>query len=209
MNMDTVNQYLDAYGYGVIFIFLFFGIVGIPAPEESLLVLIGILSGQNEERLIYSILTAFAGTYVGMLTAYGMGRFFGPTVLRYGRFIGLTRERWERVSNGYMGRINRTIIAGLYIPGVRQINPYFAGMKQIPFGRYFWVSALGSALWVVPFVLLGHFAGKTFHIKPEVVPYFGLALLVLFLLGVLVKWLKRKRLEKRVVSGKNQAGKED
>ena len=87
MNMDTVNQYLDAYGYGVIFIFLFFGIVGIPAPEESLLVLIGILSGQNEERLIYSILTAYAGTFVGMLTAYGAGRFFGPTVLRYGRFI--------------------------------------------------------------------------------------------------------------------------
>jgi len=181
MNMDTVNQYLDAYGYGVIFIFLFFGIVGIPAPEESLLVLIGILSGQNEERLIYSILTAYAGTFVGMLTAYGAGRFFGPTVLRYGRFLGLTKERWERVSNGYMERINRTIIGGLYIPG----------------------------LWVVPFVLLGHFAGKTFHIKPEVVPYFGLALLVLFLLGVLVKWLKRKRLEKRVVSGKNEAGKED
>lgn len=137
MNMDTVNQYLDAYGYGVIFIFLFFGIVGIPAPEESLLVLIGILSGQNEERLIYSILTAYAGTFVGMLTAYGAGRFFGPTVLRYGRFLGLTKERWERVSNGYMERINRTIIGGLYIPGVRQINPYFAGLKRISFGRYF------------------------------------------------------------------------
>ena len=209
MNMDTVNHYLDAYGYSVIFIFLFFGIVGIPAPEESLLVLIGILSGQDEERLIYSILTAYAGTLVGMLTAYGVGRFFRPAVLRYGRFIGLTRERWDRLSSGYMGRINRALFIGFYIPGIRQINPYFAGMKQVPFVHYLVISVVGSALWVAPFVLLGHFAGKSFHINPDVVPYFGFALLVLFLLGVFVKWLKRKRLEKRVVSGKKQVGKEE
>ena len=41
MNIETILHYIDIYGYLIIFLFLFFGIVGIPAPEESLLFLIG------------------------------------------------------------------------------------------------------------------------------------------------------------------------
>lgn len=70
MSMDSLVHYLDSYGYMIIFIFLFFGIVGIPAPEESLLFLIGILSEQQDVKLFPAVLSAFAGSFTGMLAAF-------------------------------------------------------------------------------------------------------------------------------------------
>ncbi len=208
MNMDTVNQYLDAYGYGVIFIFYFLASSGsgtgrittrpdwyLKWSERRTFDLFDLDGIRRNVRRHVDGIWRGALLWTDRLTIRSVHRIDEGAL-----GAGVKRLHGTHQSDDHRGSLYSWRAANQSV---------FCGMKQIPFSRYFWVSALGSALWVVPFVLLGHFAGKTFHIKPEVVPYFGLALLVLFLLGVLVKWLKRKRLEKRVVSGKNQAGKED
>lgn len=48
--MDTGAwlPYVQSYGYVMLFLFLFCGIVGIPAPEESLLFFVGVVIAKNQ-----------------------------------------------------------------------------------------------------------------------------------------------------------------
>jgi membrane protein YqaA with SNARE-associated domain len=98
--MDTaiIFTYIQSYGYFIIFLFLFFGIIGIPAPEESLLFFLGVLVAQQQLLWAYCFIVSWFGATMGMLTAYGMGFFFGhPFMKKYGKYIGMKAGASESV----------------------------------------------------------------------------------------------------------------
>ena len=194
MNVETIINYINIYGYLVIFLFLFFGIVGIPAPEESLLLLVGVLSIHDKLSLGLAMLCAILGAFIGMLTAYVVGKYIGsPFLKRYGKYVGITDARWEKVSHKYTNNVRKTIVVGFYLPGIRQISPYFAGMNKIPFRCFFFFSLLGTLLWTIPFILVGFYGGKLFHINPNYVPYIGIVFFFLFLIYVMIKYIIGKK----------------
>ncbi|PLS18416.1 DedA family protein [Bacillus sp. M6-12] len=197
MNIDMLLGYIDVYGYAIIFIFLFLGIVGIPAPEESLLFLIGVLAINHKLSFIGAAFFAWAGAFAGMAVAYVCGWYVGyPFIRKYGKFIGVTEERWLRAKEKYTGNVRKTILLGFYLPGLRQISPYFAGISRISFRTFILYSFLGSILWTFPFILGGYFAGSFFDINPKYVPYVGVVLLILFCLYSLIKYFQRKKEKK-------------
>ncbi|KWW16537.1 MULTISPECIES: DedA family protein [Peribacillus] len=194
MNIDTILHFINIYGYLIIFLFLFLGIVGIPAPEESLLFLIGVLIVQDKLAFGLSVLSAFLGAFIGMLVAYVCGKYVGyPFINKYGKYVGITNERWEKAKINYMENIQKTIVFGFYIPGMRQISPYFAGISNIPFRKFFFLSLLGTFLWTVPFIVAGYYMGNAFNINPEYVPYLGVFFLFIFVLYGTFKYIKRKK----------------
>lgn len=196
MNVDTIINYINIYGYFVIFLFLFFGIIGIPAPEESLLFLIGVLSFHHKLSFGLTILCSSLGAFIGMLTAYAVGKYVGsPFIGKYGKYIGITDDRWEKVSRIYSKNVRKTIVFGFYLPGIRQISPYFAGINNIPFRMFLVFSLLGTVLWTIPFIVGGYYAGKVFHINPDYIPFAGLVFFILFLLYVILNFLKKKKKE--------------
>ena len=193
MNIETIIHYINIYGYFVIFLFLFFGIVGIPAPEESLLFLIGVLITHHQLSFPLSFISAFLGAITGMLTAFVCGKYMGhPFINRFGKYVGITEERWEKAQSKYTHNMKKTIIFGFYMPGIRQISPYFAGITKVPFQQFLLLSMFGAFLWTVPFILAGYFLGKAFHINPVYVPYLGILFLVIFFLYVFIKHLKNR-----------------
>lgn len=194
MNIDTVLQYIDMYGYVIIFLFLFFGIVGIPAPEESLLFLTGILIVHHQLLFGWAVLSAILGAYSGMLTAYICGKYIGfPFINKYGKYVGITIGRWRKVQNAYEKNVQKTILFGFYIPGIRQISPYFAGMSKTPFYKYSLLALLGTLLWTVPIIGAGYYLGTVFHINPAYVPYLSILFFIVFLLYVLISYIRIKR----------------
>ncbi|MBT2665683.1 DedA family protein [Bacillus sp. ISL-4] len=194
MNIDTLLHFIDSYGYLIIFLFLFFGIVGVPAPEESLLFLIGVLAVQGKLSMGLAMLCAILGAFIGMLAAYACGKYVGyPFINKYGRFIGITSERWEKAKKNYTNNAQKTLVLGFYIPGIRQISPYFAGISSIPFRKYFLFSLLGTLLWTVPLIVAGYFVGDAFDVNPKYVPYLGVVFLIIFVLYVTIKYMKKRK----------------
>ncbi|HJV32287.1 MAG TPA: DedA family protein, partial [Bacillales bacterium] len=188
MSMQTVLNNIEAYGYIVIALSLFFGIVGIPAPEESLLFFIGVLVVHHKLAFGQAVMSAIFGAFIGMLTAYVCGKYVGyPFIKKFGKYIGITDARWEKAKDKYTNHARKTILFGFYMPGIRQISPYFAGITNIPFRSFFVFSLMGSILWIIPSIAAGYFAGRIFHINPAYVPYLGLFFLVLFVIYVLFK----------------------
>ncbi|MDQ0218379.1 DedA family protein [Peribacillus cavernae] len=188
MSLENVTPYIQQYGYWLVFFILFCGIVGIPAPEETFLLFIGILCAKHQ--LSYSISTgaAIIGVLVGMLTAYWIGKKVGlPFVHKYGRYVKITPERWDRVDKKFRKHGTKSLIVGFYLPGLRQLNPYIAGACRYPFYYYLFLSIIGSGLWVTIFITLGYFLGDQIDIA-----YIGL-IAALLLVFVFVKWVKDKK----------------
>ncbi|PLT35475.1 DedA family protein [Bacillus sp. V5-8f] len=194
MTVDTITHYINIYGYFIIFLFLYFGVVGIPAPEESLLFLIGVLVIHQQLDFGLAVFSATLGVFLGMLTAYGCGKFVGyPFINRFGKYVGITAERWEKAKNQYAKNVGKTIIFGLYIPGLRQISPYFAGIANIGFPTFFIYSLVGTVCWAVPFIVAGYVAGDLFDINPMYVPYLGILFSFIFIIYVSIKYVRKKR----------------
>lgn len=196
MSMEMITTYLSQYGSLIIFIALFFGIVGIPAPEESFLVFLGIVCVNGELSIGNSLFFAVFGTITGMVVAYVVGRVFGTRIIdKFGKYVELTEERWQQMKNKYEKNAAFSIIFGLYLPGIRQVNPYFAGTSHIRFIPFMLYAIIGSLLWVVPYILVGFLFGRWFHIPVQYISILGFVLLFLFFVTLLIKHMKRKQVK--------------
>ncbi|MGG0643194.1 DedA family protein [Sporosarcina gallistercoris] len=195
MSIEALTDYLLQYGSIVIFILLFFGIVGIPSPEESLIFLIGVLIANHQLHAIPTAIAAIAGALTGMMTAYAGGRFIGyPLLHKVGRFVGLTKDRWKKAEQSFKRRSKRTVIFGFYMPGIRQISPYFAGLTSMPVYQFFGLAVFGTVLWVVPFLAAGYVLGRSFRVNPSYAPLVGV-----FFLVVMVGWFFFKKMSSKKV----------
>lgn len=166
--MDQIQALFYTYGYLAVFIFLYCGLIGIPAAEESFMIFIGITLQVSDPgqpvSLPICIVMAALGSTAGMMTAYLIGYYIGePFIVRFGKYIGLTAERWKKAQKRFQKHSFLAIIAGYFIPGIRQINPYLAGMSRTRFVTFATASLIGSSVWSALFILLGYFMGGQIH----------------------------------------------
>ncbi|MDM5336774.1 DedA family protein [Fictibacillus enclensis] len=191
MSLDTVISYLQNYGHWIILLVLFCGITGIPAPEESFLFLVGVLVAKGHLEFGTSFLYAFMGTVAGMFASYWLGRKLGlPFIERYGKFIKITPDRWKAVEKRFHEHAITTLLFGFYLPGLRQLAPYIAGISTYSFLRYVLLSVLGSGMWTAAFISIGYFFGD--QVKLSYLPWIAAAALLLFVLTVFRKKFTNK-----------------
>ncbi|MFC3886155.1 DedA family protein [Bacillus songklensis] len=165
MDLQFISDYIRLFGPIVIFVILFCGIVGIPAPEESFLLLLGVLISKNQLSLDRSLLNAFLGTSVGMVVAYVAGYFIGaPFLYKYGKYIGFNEEKLRKAEKGFSKYGKWTILFGFFIPGLRQLSPYLAGISHYTFWLFLILSVSGSAIWTCTFLFLGYYVGGSIDV---------------------------------------------
>ncbi|RDI39883.1 DedA family protein [Falsibacillus pallidus] len=189
---EHILELLNQYSYLLIFVMGFFGIVGIPAPEESLFVYLGVLSKQGGLSLIGCIASSTLGSFTGMVTAYLLGAYIGkPFLSRFGKYLGLNSDRWESFMSHW--NVKRSLLKGFFIPGVRQLNPYFAGIEHISFLLFLLLSFVGALIWTSAYTLLGFFISTYIPIHPIIITYVGIALFALFIIQMIIRWIKSRQ----------------
>jgi membrane protein DedA with SNARE-associated domain len=93
-----LEPWLHHYGVVAVFFILTFESLGLPLPGESLLIVAAILAGRGDISFSGLFFAAWAGAVIGDNIGYVIGRMLGRNLLRrYGRKIGLTAERLNKV----------------------------------------------------------------------------------------------------------------
>ena len=193
MSATNITEAFVTYGYSIIFICAFFGIIGIPAPEESLLVIIGMACVHHTMDFTIASVVATSGTIVGMLTGYCLGKYLGlPILLRFGHLFGFTVERFASLETKYKKHSRIAVMFGFYLPGIRQLSPYVAGTVNLRFPLFLLYASIGALLWVIPYMAAGYFIGSTFSIPPAYVSSIGFILFGIFILHLIIQGIKKK-----------------
>ncbi|MBE3563538.1 MAG: DedA family protein [Hydrogenibacillus schlegelii] len=197
-----VETWIAQYGLVALAVALALEVIALPIPGETLMVYVGTLVGRGVFPWWAAVGLATAGSIVGITVAYFLGRVFGlPLLLRYGRVVHLTPERIERTS-AWFDRIGYPLIAvGYFIPGVRHLTGYLAGILRVP-PPLFAVFAYGGAfLWTATFISLGKWVGEKWAVYHETLTRAAwiLAAVVAVLFAVYLLFFVDRRLIKKTV----------
>ena len=193
MALDVITNYLQLYGYWVIFLVLFFGIVGIPAPEETFVIFIGAVIADQSMHFLWAICAALVGANLGMFITYMIGRKLGLSLIhKYGELVKITPERWQRMQSKFERYNDKILIIGYFLPGLRQLTPYMSGTRELPLARFFPFAFLGSLLWTSIYMTIGFYFGNIIGLK--YISLFAIIFFLVFVMGLLWKgWLSPAR----------------
>jgi membrane protein DedA with SNARE-associated domain len=196
MPIETIQHWLDLYGYAALFFALVFGIVGLPVPDESLLTLSGYLVSTGRFHFAPTFLVAVLGSLTGISLSYWIGRAGGYRLIhRYGPRFHLTDERLQKV-NRWFDRIGKwTLTVGYFIPGVRHFTALVAGASNLRYPVFAVFAYSGGLIWSLTFITLGYTLGETWSANFQLGYRLPIAIgaLVVFIVIAVVWYLRRKK----------------
>lgn len=199
--MAYVLQWLMRYGYGALFTMLMLGIVGLPVPDEVLLLTAGQLAWQGVFKLPLVMVIAFCGAVCGISLSFTIGRLVGMAMLRRGKFWRLRPEHLKRVC-AWLERWGKwTFVFGYYVPGFRHAVALVAGASRWPLRHFMPFAYGGAAIWSATFILLGFFFGHdALRLVPIVHRYmeYVIAAAVALLATAATIWWYRRRAKARL-----------
>lgn len=162
MSSAHLILYITQYGYVGLFMVLGISILGIPIPDETLMVFIGFLVFQGKLNFYLAVAAAASGSIIGITSAYLLGSLFQRKVLDY-----LTKHagsaRLEKAFNWYHRHGGKLLTIGYFIPGVRHISGYVAGVGRLSYKSFAIFAYVGAVLWVAAWVSLGRLLGSRWN----------------------------------------------
>ncbi|GAA3413897.1 hypothetical protein GCM10020370_72120 [Paenibacillus hodogayensis] len=159
------SAYLLHLGFIPILFLFVFGVMGIlPVPEETYMIVMGVLIAHGSMKYATGLSAAFLGTVIGMTSAYMLGRWLGPNIIRkVGRKIGISDERWTKLEAWNRKHGKWTLLFGYFVPVFRLLTAYSAGIGHMSYRRFAIGAYTGAAMWTFLFVTVGVMAGKGWH----------------------------------------------
>jgi membrane protein DedA with SNARE-associated domain len=196
--MELIIQWITQYGYAAIFALLMFGIVGLPIPDETILVYAGFLVSRGHLRLVPVLLVAFLGSACGISVSYILGRTLGlGCVHKFGRYLHVTEARLEVVHRWFARIGHWALFVGYYIAGVRHFTAVVAGTSHLEYRLFAAYAYSGAFVWACTFLGLGYFFGEHWREVAELARrhllWISLVALALAAAYGLYRWWKRAR----------------
>lgn len=174
-----LSQAVDALGpwaYGAIFFTIFAetGLVVTPfLPGESLLLTSGTLAGAGVLHIAALWPLLVGASFLGDVVNYSIGRWLGKHLLSKPRKY-LKPEHVRDAHAFYEQHGGLAVVVCRFLPIVRTLVPFVAGITRMEFHRYLAFAALGSVLWVTIFLGAGYLFGSV----PWVQEYLAIALMI-------------------------------
>lgn len=161
LNLDTFSTWLVEYGSFVLFLLLALGIIAFPVPEETLLVISGILMHRGSLTIVETILAAIGGSICGITASYFIGQQAGHFFLhRAGKWFGVSQSHFDKAHVWFERYGKWTLFIGYFIPGVRHFTGFTAGMAELEFRHFALFAYSGAIVWVTTFLSIGYFFGN-------------------------------------------------
>ena len=198
--MQFLLAWLTQHGYSGLFFLLMLGILGLPIPDETLLVFCGYLIYKGRLLPAPAFASGFAGSVCGITLSYVIGlKFSREAIFRYGKYFGITAKHVDDVTRWFYRFGLWLLSVGYFIPGVRHFTALTAGLSQLSPRRFAKFAYPGAAVWVATFLTLGYVFGERWEHTSELVHRYslivagtlaGVALLAWLIRTVLLKYEK-------------------
>ncbi len=176
----VIAQY-GAWTYLLLFAIVFCetGLVVAPfLPGDSLLFAAGAFAGVGALSAWNLIGLLLVAAVLGNTVNYWVGYLIGPRLVAGGR---VRPEHLQRTHEFYEKYGAKTIVITRFVPIVRTIAPFVAGLGRMSFRKFSAYNVAGGLLWVV----IGIMAGDLFGNVPAVKKSFSLVLLAIVVISLL------------------------
>ena len=181
-----LHELVVHFGYAGLFLVMLLGNCAVPAGTEIVMPTAGALAAQGELPTLLGIpgwivvgAVGTLGEIVGGSIFYAVGYYGGvPVVEKYGRYVGFDRKKLARVHAYYERFGTPTVFWCRFIPFVRGVSAFPAGLAQMQKRYFLTYTALGSAIFCFGLAFLGELAGRNIDTVTATLHKAGLAIVV-------------------------------
>lgn len=181
--------------FGYIGIFMLIAIENIfpPIPSEVILTFGGFMTTYSKLTIWGVILTATAGSILGAIILYGVGRLLKAERIskllegKIGKLLGFKPSDVYKACDWFNTKGKKTVLICRCIPIVRSLISIPAGISNMEFGIFLILTAIGSFIWNIVLVYLGAAAGSAWQkIAEGTGVYQTITIIILAILAALV-----------------------
>ncbi|MCR8635253.1 DedA family protein [Paenibacillus radicis (ex Xue et al. 2023)] len=199
MNYDMLLSMIGQYGYAALFFALWLGIVGMPIPDEVIVMTGGAVTANGILQIIPAFIVTYLGVISGLSLGYVLGRFIGkPVIERLKRKKKM--EKYLTASEKLIEKYGSfALVISYFLPVVRHVVPYVVGLNKMTFRRYALLSYSTGFVWTVIFFTVGRFfgdyvdeVGRLIHTQGLKWMWLPIVLLAIFVIVRIVRKNKNK-----------------
>lgn len=197
--MHTLVQWLvdtvGSMGYPGIFLLMAMESSIIPVPSELVMPPAGYLAFQGKMSMVTAILCGTLGSLAGAYANYYASHYLGrPLIIRYGRYVLIPPEKFERVERFFLRHGEISTFIGRLLPVVRHLISIPAGLSGMNHLRFSLYTLLGAGIWCSILTGIGYVIGEN---QQLIMRYSHQALLwvsifSIALISVYVWWQRRR-----------------
>ena len=198
LHLDTyLESIISAFGpltYVILFLIIFAetGLVVTPfLPGDSLLFIVGTLSGGGFLNIWVSYVVFLVAAFAGDTANYWIGHHFGPKVFSKKNSKLFNPEYLEKTRTFYAKYGGKTIILARFLPIIRTFAPFVAGIGKMHYGTFVLYNIVGAFVWVTFFTFAGYFFGGIPLIKNNF-EYAVVVIVLVSILPVVFEYVKHK-----------------
>lgn len=191
-------QLVAEYGslvYGILFtiIFLETGLVITPfLPGDSLLFASGAIAAQGSLNVLFVYVILVSAAIIGDNLNYWIGRLIGQKITFSDNARILKRRYLLRTHAFYEKYGTTTIIIARFVPIIRTLTPFVAGLGRMSYRKFLPYDILGGILWVSIFVFGGYLFGNLTFVKNNF-SIIVVAIVLISLLPAIFELIRHKR----------------
>ncbi len=176
VNWLSAKDLIETFGtIGLILIvFVESGLLPVPLPGDSILVLAGAFCATNQAgdphlNLAVVVLGTLAAAVAGAQLGFGLGSRYGTRLFKSDARI-FRIDYLERAQAFFDRRGPRAVVIARFVPVVRTIVPMLAGAGHMPQRKFATANFIGAVLWTVGISMLGYVVGRSISIDKYILP---------------------------------------
>jgi membrane protein DedA with SNARE-associated domain len=159
--MGFLTPFVEHWGYAAVFAVVLLGNVGLPVPEETILLLAGYLVWRGDLSLPLVIAVGIVSATLGDNLGYWVGRRFGGQLLRRKTARWWLAPAMLRSAKRFLLKHGApAIFAARFVPGLRVAAGPVAGLSGIRASSFLIANVLGAVCYVPIVVGLGYLLGR-------------------------------------------------
>jgi membrane-associated protein len=164
-DLSSIISLYHTFTYVILFAIIFAetGLIVAPfLPGDSLLFAAGaLMAPPNATGLsIYALaLVLIIAAFLGNTVNYLVGNYVGPKVFKPGNKI-LKLDYYVQTKAFFDKHGGKAVILSRFMPIIRTIAPFVAGVGRMSFLRYSIYNVIGGASWIILFLLAGYELGQ-------------------------------------------------
>lgn len=191
--VDFCVKTIESTGLGGIFLLMALGSACIPIPSEAVMLFAGFSVSNGDQTMVGIVAAGLAGNMVGSWATYAIGYYGRIDLLEKNRLVHISPSRLAWVDSWFQRHGDATVFLARLLPLVRAFISLPAGVAEMPFWRFTWLTALGSLPWVLGFGLLGNAVGEHWEKWRHNFGYFDYVVVAATLAGIAYLVIKRRR----------------
>ena len=182
--LTLISQQYGMLTYVILFFIIFCetGLVITPfLPGDTVLFAAAALAGIGSMNIFTLLVVGYFAALLGDISNYYIGRSIGNKISEKKEIKLINKKYLKKAQKFYNKHGSKTIVLARFIPIIRTLAPFVAGIGQMSYLKFIPYNMIGGGLWISLLLVGGYFFGNLTFVKG----HFSYALIVIIIISLI------------------------